>query len=50
MTEMGRFVATHDVAFQCWFDTGSDNILQLTRQTAPRSLAAYVRVFSSVQR
>ena len=42
---MGRFVATHDVAYQAWFDNADNNILPLDRRQAPRSLRAYVAMF-----
>lgn len=45
VTEMGAFVAAHDVAFQSWFDTGDDGIPQLSRSQAPLSLAAYIKAF-----
>jgi hypothetical protein len=42
---MARFVATHDVAFQSWFDNDDDGIYPLSKSQAPRSLAAYVAAF-----
>ncbi len=42
---MGRFVATHVVAYQAWYDVGDNNILPLNAKQAPRSLAAYVAAF-----
>jgi len=45
VTEMGAFVASHDVAFQSWFDAGDDGIPQLSWSQAPRSLAAYKKAF-----
>jgi hypothetical protein len=42
---MGAFVASHDVAFQSWFDAGDDGIPQLSWSQAPRSLAAYKKAF-----
>ena len=45
VTDMGAFIAQHDVAFQSWFDDGNDGILQLSQAEAPRSLAAYDRAF-----
>lgn len=43
--QMGRFVATHVVAYQAWYDVGDNNILPLNAKAAPRSLAAYVASF-----
>ena len=45
VAHIGSFVASHDVAYQSWFDAGSDNVLTLSGSDAPRSLAAYVRAF-----
>jgi hypothetical protein len=45
VTSMGRFVASHDVSFQCWFDAGDDGIFPLARSRDPRSLAAYIQAF-----
>jgi hypothetical protein len=45
VAHMGAFIAKHDVAFQCWFDDGDDEILTLTPARAPRSLAAYRKAF-----
>jgi hypothetical protein len=42
---MGAFIATHDVAFQSWFDVGDDGIFQLSPTQAPLSLAAYKKAF-----
>ena len=42
---MGAFIATHDVAFQSWFDVGDDGVAQLSRSQAPISLAAYKKAF-----
>lgn len=38
---MGAFIATHDVAYQAWYDVGDNHILELQAIQAPRSLAAY---------
>lgn len=45
VAEMARLILTHDVAYQSWFDSGSDGVLPLTSSAAPRSLAAYVAAF-----
>lgn len=45
VTGMGNFVATHNVAFQSWFDVGDKGILQLSSVQAPKSLAAYIKEF-----
>lgn len=42
---IGKFVLSHDVAFQCWFDAGDQGILTLSASQAPLSLAAYVSYF-----
>jgi len=46
VTQVGAFVASHDVAYQSWFDSGSDNALQLSARSAPRSVAAYAEAFA----
>jgi hypothetical protein len=38
-------VATHDVAYQSWFNPGIDTILPLDPSKAPLSTAAYVAAF-----
>jgi hypothetical protein len=43
---VGAFVATHDVAYQAWFNVGNDNIFQLNKSEAPHSVAAYVRTIA----
>ena len=50
VTGMARFVATHDVAFQSWFDAGHDGVLPLSAAKAPRSLRAYVAAFGKGSR
>jgi hypothetical protein len=45
VTEMGAFVASHDVAFQSWFDVGRDGIPELSWSQGPLSLAAYIKAF-----
>ncbi len=45
VSHMASFVASHDVAFQSWFDSGTDGIFQLSRASAPRSLTAYRSAF-----
>lgn len=44
---MARFVATHDVAFQSWFDAGHDGVLPLLASQAPLGLRAYVANFGA---
>lgn len=46
VADMGAFVATHDVAYQSWFDPGGSSILPLD-PGSPRSLASYVAAFGS---
>jgi len=41
---IGAWVASNDVAFQCYFDTGGDSILPLT-SADPNTLAAYKAAF-----
>ena len=41
VAHVGHFVATHDVAYQCWFDDGDHGVYQLNPSIAPRSLVAY---------
>jgi hypothetical protein len=45
VSEMGAFIAAHDVAFQSWFDTDDDGILPLSSSQAPLSLKAYIKAF-----
>ena len=45
VTNMGTFVATHDVSFQSYFDPNDDGILPLDPAQAPLSLAAYSKAF-----
>jgi hypothetical protein len=45
VTAIGNFVATHDVAYQSWFNAGVDNILTLDPSKAPLSVAAYKGAF-----
>jgi hypothetical protein len=42
---IGHFVGTHDVAYECWFDAGHNNILTLDPAQAPKSFAAYRAYF-----
>ena len=46
VAHMGDFVASHDVAYQAWFNVANDNIYLLNRTEAPHSVAAYVRTIS----
>ncbi len=46
VAHMGEFIASHDVAYQSWFDSGDDDIYQLSRSEAPHSVAAYVQTIS----
>lgn len=41
---IGQYVATNNVAFQSWYDSGDNGVLQLTASN-PNSLAAYVAAF-----
>ena len=45
VTAIGNFVATHDVAYQSWFNPGIDTILPLDPSKAPLSTAAYIAAF-----
>lgn len=45
VTQMAAFIASHDVAFQSWFDAGTDGIFPLSSAQAPLSLAEYRRAF-----
>ena len=45
VAHMGEYFATHDIAYQAWFNVGHDNIF-LLNTGAPHSLAAYVRTIS----
>ncbi len=45
VSAIGRFVASHDVAYESWYDAGDNHILQLSPKSAPRSFAAYVAAF-----
>jgi hypothetical protein len=45
VTNIGAFVARHDIAFQSWFSVGHAGILPLSPTQAPRSLAAYRKAF-----
>ena len=50
VAHMGNFIASHDVAYQSWFDNGDDGVYQLVPAVAPKSVAAYVRTISLWQR
>jgi hypothetical protein len=45
VTDMGVFIAKHDVAYQSWFDRGDNGIFRLSQAEAPHSLAAYKEAF-----
>ena len=45
VTGMGSFVATHDVAYESYYDVGDANVYQLDPGQAPLSLAAYLNAF-----
>jgi beta-mannanase len=45
VTAIGNFVASHDVAYQSYFDANVDNILPLDPATAPLTTAAYKAAF-----
>lgn len=45
--EMGEFIATHDVAYQCCFDAGDNQVLPVQREAGPpRWVNAYLKWFS----
>lgn len=46
VAHIGNFVASHDVAYESWFDGGDDGIYQLSWDNAPNSLRAYVRTIA----
>jgi hypothetical protein len=45
VTNMGRFIAKHNVAYQSWFNPNRDDIFPLSHRRAPRSLEAYIKAF-----
>ena len=45
VTHMGEYYASHDIAYQAWFNVGHDNIV-LLNSGAPHSVAAYVRTIA----
>ncbi|MGA2527537.1 MAG: glycosyl hydrolase [Acidimicrobiales bacterium] len=45
VTNIGNFIASHDVAYQSWFNAGDDNIYQLNPAQDPLSVAAYIAAF-----
>ena len=46
VANMGAFIASHDVAYQSWFNAGNGNVYQLNPTEAPNSVAAYIRTIS----
>ena len=46
MANVGDFVASHDVAYQSWFNVGNGNVYPLNPTAAPNSVAAYIRTIS----
>jgi beta-mannanase len=44
VAHIGQFVATHDVAYQAWYDSG-DNYIDTLSPTWPAALAAYNTAF-----
>jgi hypothetical protein len=46
VADVGAFVASHNVAYQAWLDSGAPTIYPLSRTEAPRSVASYVRAIS----
>jgi beta-mannanase len=46
VADVGAFVASHDVAYQAWLDSGAPTIYPLSRTEAPQSVASYVRAIS----
>ncbi len=49
VTAMARFVATHVVAYQAWYDADNNHVYPLQANVAPRSFAAYVAAFGPRQ-
>lgn len=45
--QIGRFVDSHDVSYQSYFDAGDDDVLPLAKHAAPRSLSAYIQAFGN---
>jgi hypothetical protein len=45
VTNMGNFIAKHNVAFQSWFNANDDDIFPLSHRRAPHSLDAYIKAF-----
>ncbi len=45
VAHMGAYFATHDIAYQAWFNVPDDNICLLNAES-PHSLAAYVRTIA----
>ena len=43
--QMAAFIASHDVAFQSWFDAGDDGVFPLSPAQAPLSLEGYRQAF-----
>jgi len=43
VTHMGEFLASHDVAYQAWFDANDLHIYPLLTSMDPRSVAAYIK-------
>ncbi len=50
VAHMGDFIASHNVAYQSWFDNGDDGVYELLTTDAPKSVAAYVNTISRRQR
>ena len=46
VANIGDFVASHDVAYQAWFNVPDDGIFMLNATEAPHSVAAYVKTIS----
>ena len=46
VANVGDFVASHDVAYQSWFNAGNGNVYPLNPTAAPNSVAAYIRTIS----
>jgi len=47
VAHMGEYFATHDIAYQAWFNVPDDNICLLNAE-APHALAAYIRTIARV--
>ena len=46
MIHMGHFFASHDVAYEAWFDADDLHIYPLLSSVDPRSLTAYIQTIA----